>query len=55
MQRAKNVQNRIILGGIRRGTSLLRQVYSKVFPHATIVKTSSKIAEMTKYFVNLND
>ena len=45
-------QNRIILGGIRRGTSLLRQVYSKVFPHATIVKTGAKHAEMVKYFTN---
>jgi len=45
-------QTRIILGGTRKGTNILRQVYSKVFPHATIVKTSSKIAEMTKYFVN---
>ena len=35
-------QSRIILGGIRRGTSLLRQVYSKVFPHATIVKTNRR-------------
>ena len=45
-------QSRIILGGVRRGTNLLRQVYSKVFPHATIVKTGSKTAEMTKYFIN---
>ena len=45
-------QTRIILGGVRRGTNLLRQVYSKVFPHATIVKTGSKTAEMTKYFIN---
>ena len=45
-------QSRIILGGIRRGTSLLRQVYSKVFPHATIVKTNAMYAEMVKYFIN---
>ena len=45
-------QSRIILGGVRRGTNLLRQVYSKVFPHATIVKTGSKTAEMVKYFIN---
>jgi UDPglucose 6-dehydrogenase len=45
-------QSRIILGGIRRGTSLLRQVYSKVFPHATIVKTNAKYAETVKYFIN---
>ncbi len=45
-------QSRIILGGVRRGTSLLRQVYSKVFPHATIVKTNAKYAETVKYFIN---
>ena len=45
-------QTRIILGGTRKGTNLLRQIYSKVFPHATIVKTGSKTAEMVKYFVN---
>jgi UDPglucose 6-dehydrogenase len=45
-------QSRIILGGIRRGTNKLRQIYSRVFPHATIVKTGSVTAEMVKYFVN---
>ena len=45
-------QTRIILGGTRKGTTILRQVYSKVFPHATIVKTGSKTAEMVKYFIN---
>jgi UDPglucose 6-dehydrogenase len=45
-------QTRIILGGQRNGTNKLRQIYSKVFPQATIVKTGSKTAEMTKYFIN---
>ena len=45
-------QNRIILGGTRKGTNVLRQIYSKVFPKATIVKTGSKTAEMVKYFIN---
>ena len=45
-------QSRIILGGVRRGTSILRQIYSKVFPHATIVKTNAKYAETVKYFIN---
>ena len=45
-------QNRIILGGIRRGTNKLRQIYSKVFPSTTIVKTGAKYAEMVKYFTN---
>ena len=44
-------QSRIILGGTRKGTNILRQVYSKVFPNATIVKTGSKTAEKVKYFV----
>ena len=45
-------QNRIILGGDRKGTNKLRQIYSKVFPKATIVKTGDKHAEMVKYFTN---
>ena len=45
-------QNRIILGGIRRGTNKLRQIYTKVFPKTTIVKTSATYAEMVKYFSN---
>ena len=45
-------QSRIILGGIRRGTNKLRQIYSRVFPHATIVKTGATYAEMVKYFIN---
>ncbi len=45
-------QNRIIIGGDRPESTTLRQVYSLVFPHARIVKTSSKIAEMVKYLTN---
>ncbi len=45
-------QNRIILGGVRRCTTKLRQVYSKVFPKVTIVKTNAVYAEMVKYFIN---
>jgi UDPglucose 6-dehydrogenase len=45
-------QNRIILGGDRKGTSKVRQLYSRVFPHATIVKTGAQHAEMVKYFTN---
>ena len=45
-------QNRIILGGTRNGTNIVRQLYSRVFPHATIVKTGAKHAEMVKYFTN---
>mgnify|MGYP001296715520 CR=1 FL=1 len=45
-------QNRIILGGTRNGTNKVRTLYSRVFPHATIVKTGAKHAEMVKYFTN---
>tara|TARA_Y100001963_G_scaffold155343_1_gene246240 strand:- start:437 stop:1261 length:825 start_codon:yes stop_codon:yes gene_type:complete len=45
-------QNRIILGGTRNGTNKVRQIYSRVFPNATIVKTGAKHAEMVKYFIN---
>ena len=45
-------QTRIILGGTRKGTNKLRQVYSKVFPKAHIIKTHSPIAELVKYMTN---
>jgi len=45
-------QTRIIIGGQRPATTKLRQIYSLVFPKATIVKTGSKTAEMVKYFTN---
>ena len=45
-------QDRIIIGGVRPATTILRQVYSLVFPEATIVKTGSKTAEMVKYMTN---
>jgi nucleotide sugar dehydrogenase len=45
-------QSRIIIGGERPSTTTLRQVYSLVFPDATIVKTGSKTAEMVKYMTN---
>ncbi len=45
-------QTRIILGGTRKGTNKLRQVYSKIFPKAHIIKTHSTIAELVKYMTN---
>ena len=45
-------QTRIILGGTRKGTNKLRQIYSKVFPTAHIIKTHSTIAELVKYMNN---
>ena len=47
-----NNQNRIILGGPRPATTKLRQIYSKVFPQAHIIKTDSAHAEMVKYLTN---
>jgi len=47
-----NNQNRIILGGPRSSTTLLKQIYSKIFPKAHIIKTGSTHAEMVKYFTN---
>jgi nucleotide sugar dehydrogenase len=47
-----NNQNRIILGGPRPATTRVKQIYSKVFPKAHIIKTGSKHAEMIKYFTN---
>jgi UDPglucose 6-dehydrogenase len=45
-------QNRIILGGPRPTTTKLKQVFSKVFPKAEIIKTDSTHAEMVKYLIN---
>lgn len=45
-------QNRIILGGPRPTTTELKQIFSKVFPNAKIIKTDSTHAEMVKYLTN---
>jgi nucleotide sugar dehydrogenase len=45
-------QNRIILGGPRPSTTRLKQIFSKVFPKAHIIKTDSTHAEMVKYLTN---
>lgn len=45
-------QSRIIIGGPRPATTILKNVFSKVFPKAKIIKTGSKHAEMIKYFTN---
>lgn len=47
-----NNQNRIILGGPRSATTKLKQIYSKVFPKAHIIKTGPTYAELVKYFTN---
>ena len=45
-------QNRIILGGPRPATTILKNIFSKVFPNSHIIKTGSSHAEMIKYFTN---
>ena len=45
-------QNRVIIGGLRRASAKLKQIYSLVFPNAKIVITEPRIAEMVKYFTN---
>ena len=44
--------SRVILGGPRPSTTRLKQIYSNLFPKATIVKTDSTHAEMVKYVTN---
>ena len=45
-------QNRIIIGGPRPATTKVKGVFAKAFPKVPIIKTSSTIAEMVKYFLN---
>ena len=45
-------QNRIIIGSTRKVGAKIKSIYSNVFPKLPIIKTSSTIAEMIKYFTN---
>lgn len=45
-------QDRIIIGGPRPATSIVKQMYTKPFPKAHIIKTDSTHAEMVKYMSN---
>tara|TARA_R110002110_G_scaffold80157_2_gene208975 strand:+ start:2241 stop:3095 length:855 start_codon:yes stop_codon:yes gene_type:complete len=45
-------QSRIIVGGRRPASSEVKTMFRKAFPQTPIVKTSSKIAETVKYFIN---
>ena len=45
-------QNRIIIGANRKVGSKVKSIFDKVFPKIPIIKTSSTIAEMIKYFTN---
>ena len=45
-------QTRIIVGGPRPGSSVIKNVFRKAFKQTPIVKTGSNTAEMVKYFTN---
>jgi len=45
-------QNRIIIGGPRPATTLVKNMFRKVFQETTIIKTGSNTAEAVKYFTN---
>jgi UDPglucose 6-dehydrogenase len=45
-------QNRIIVGGERPASSIVKRIFAKAFPNVPIIKTSSTIAEMIKYVTN---
>jgi len=45
-------QNRIIIGGPRPATTLVKNMYRKAFQEAVIVKTGANTAETVKYFTN---
>jgi len=45
-------QTRIIVGGPRPGSSVVKNIFRKAFKQTTIVKTGSNTAEMVKYFTN---
>lgn len=45
-------QDRIIVGGPREGTNILKQMYETAYPDVPVTKTSSTIAELVKYTTN---
>lgn len=45
-------QTRIIIGGPRPATGVVKSMFRKPFPEIPIIKTGSKTAEMVKYFTN---
>lgn len=45
-------QTRIIIGGPRPASTVVKSVFRKVFPTVPIIKTGSNTAEMVKYFTN---
>ena len=45
-------QDRIIIGGPRPATNVVKQMYATAFPNVPTTKTSSTIAELVKYVTN---
>ena len=45
-------QNRIIVGGPRPASTIIKNLFKKVFYNTPIIKTGSNTAEMVKYFLN---
>ena len=45
-------QSRIIIGGPRPATSIIKQMFRKAFPTIPIIKAGTRTAEMVKYFTN---
>ena len=45
-------QTRIIVGGERPSSTVVKQLFQKAFPKVPIIKTSATIAEMIKYVTN---
>jgi len=45
-------QSRIIVGGSRPGSTLVKQMYQHAYPDVPVTKTSSTIAELVKYVTN---
>lgn len=46
-------QDRIIVGGPREGTNVLKSMYETAFPDVPVTKTSATIAELVKYTTNI--
>jgi len=45
-------QTRIIIGGPRPGSTVVQNIYRKIFSNVPIIKTGSSTAELVKYFIN---
>ena len=45
-------QNRVIIGGPRPASTIVKNLYRKVFQEVPIIKTGSSTAESVKYFIN---